>query len=334
MHHIGDDRYDENNEAYTQPSKNIATKKQFREFVRDRLAYVDSCVDEFGTVIKCADITLSESSIEIANEGHTLTATLVPSATTQEVVWESSNTSIATVEDGVVTGVRNGSATITATCGQYSATCSVTVSSVVEPDEPDVPVEPGVLPADYTALSYIESSGTQYIDTGVNGGENAAYEIKFDTLGKAAVNWEQYFCGDELSKIPKIFYAPSGSVIGIASSFGESPIAILLKEQVAGASVYAYTAEGKIYLDGSVNSVVASVAGKGWGTLTWYVCNSHGEPNLMSSMRLYYLKMWTDDVLVRYFVPAIRNSDNVAGLYDLANGVFYTNNGTGSFAYA
>lgn len=132
VHNIGDDRYDENNTAYAQPSKGIATKKQFREFVRDRLAYVDSCVDNFGTVIKCADISLTESSVEITEGNHTLTAVLVPSATTQEIEWVSNDESILTVKDGVITPVAIGSATVTATCGQYSATCAVTVASIEE----------------------------------------------------------------------------------------------------------------------------------------------------------------------------------------------------------
>ena len=132
VHNIGDDRYDENNAAYTQPSKSIATKKQFREFVRDRLAYVDSCVDNFGTVIKCADISLSDSNVEITEEGHTLTAVLVPSATTQEVTWASDDESVITVSNGIITPIAIGSANVTATCGQYSATCAVAVTSIAE----------------------------------------------------------------------------------------------------------------------------------------------------------------------------------------------------------
>ena len=36
---------------------------------------------------------------------------------------------VATVNDGVVTGVSAGTATITASCGGYSDTCTVTVSA-------------------------------------------------------------------------------------------------------------------------------------------------------------------------------------------------------------
>ena len=71
----------------------------------------------------------SEGSVEV--EGTlTLTATIVP--VDAEVTWESDDTEVATVEDGVVTGVDEGSATITATITveeqDYSATCDVTVS--------------------------------------------------------------------------------------------------------------------------------------------------------------------------------------------------------------
>ena len=59
-----------------------------------------------------------------------LTATLFPAGATGEVTWESSADGYAEVDaDGLVTAVAAGSATITATCGTYSDTCSVTVTA-------------------------------------------------------------------------------------------------------------------------------------------------------------------------------------------------------------
>ena len=77
-------------------------------------------------------ITLSESSITLVAGGETatLTATVTPdNATDKTVTWTSSNTGVATVEDGVVTPVAEGSATITAKAGEQTATCTVTVQA-------------------------------------------------------------------------------------------------------------------------------------------------------------------------------------------------------------
>ena len=70
-------------------------------------------------------------SIEIG-EATTLTETITPSnATDKSVSWSTSDASVATVSDGVVTGVAAGTAiiTVTTTDGGYTATCTVTVSS-------------------------------------------------------------------------------------------------------------------------------------------------------------------------------------------------------------
>ena len=49
------------------------------------------------------------------------------------------------------------------------------------------------------------------------------------------------------------------------------------------------------------------------------------------NMKVYRLKIYEEDELVREYVPCYRESDNEIGLYELVNNVFYTNNGTGTF---
>ena len=66
------------------------------------------------------------------NETVTLAETVAPSnATNKAVTWSTSDSSVATVSNGVVTGVAAGTATITVTTtdGGFTDTCTVTVSS-------------------------------------------------------------------------------------------------------------------------------------------------------------------------------------------------------------
>ena len=85
--------------------------------------------------IAVTGLTLSPSSATVGvGSTKTLTATITPaSATNKTVLWSSSDNSIATVSDGVVTGVAEGSATITATSDDNNSiydTSSITVSTI------------------------------------------------------------------------------------------------------------------------------------------------------------------------------------------------------------
>ncbi len=84
------------------------------------------------TPVAITDITLNKTSIRIANGSYfNLTASVSPTNSFDKIVrWSSSNTSVATVDqNGQVTAVANGSATITVATrdGSVSATCAVTV---------------------------------------------------------------------------------------------------------------------------------------------------------------------------------------------------------------
>ena len=80
----------------------------------------------------CTAIALDENAVDVTELGSfTLTATVTPADTTDDVLWSSSDESVATVADGVVSVVGLGSAIIAATCGEQTATCAVSCDNVV-----------------------------------------------------------------------------------------------------------------------------------------------------------------------------------------------------------
>ena len=87
--------------------------------------------------VHATGVTLDKTSASVKqSKTITLTATVAPAdAVNKNVTWSSDNTSVATVNNGVVTGVATGNANITVTTedGSHTASCKVTVTTSLPP---------------------------------------------------------------------------------------------------------------------------------------------------------------------------------------------------------
>ncbi len=115
--------------------------------------------DEYGNTVQenvevevypITDVTLNESEATIyKGQELVLEATYEPENTTgdTEVTWTSSDEEVATVKDGVVTALKEGTTTITATIDGVEATCELTVKEIplgsIEIEEQNVSLNVG-----------------------------------------------------------------------------------------------------------------------------------------------------------------------------------------------
>lgn len=157
----------------------------------------DTCtvtVDD-STPVAVTGVTLNKTSASISlGNTITLVATVTPTnATNKNVTWSSSDESVATVSDGVVTSKAVGTATITVTTeeGGFTASCTVTVTAA--------PVITYQLEADQETVSYMSGTDHQVsvgvklyqYSNGVKGSQVASSTGSVDTsvLGPTIISY-------------------------------------------------------------------------------------------------------------------------------------------------
>lgn len=106
-----------------------ATTYYFQAYVSNGRSVTTSRIYEFTTMaVPATGVSLDKTSLTlIVGRRETLEATLHPANATDEITWSSSNLSVATVSEGIVTACGVGVAVITAKAGSKTATCTVTV---------------------------------------------------------------------------------------------------------------------------------------------------------------------------------------------------------------
>ena len=125
-------------------------------------------------------ITLDKTEVKLkVNETVTLTATILPETTiNKEVVWSSSDSDVASVENGVVTAHKVGTVTITATTTDGS---NLSASCIINVEELDAV---GKILADAEDGEYYDLSGRRVVEP-----TNGIYIVKQgNTVRKVVIN--------------------------------------------------------------------------------------------------------------------------------------------------
>lgn len=188
------------------------------------------------------------------------------------------------------------------------------------------------VPREYKEVEYIESTGTQYIDTGyiANNNTNIIYDFEYlsgesnryiPILGQRIVNGQKLFA----------LWIQS-STGNIAINFDTTDTSGIENSNGFGRHVYKNVG-GKFYLDDTfITEIYYSEFQTDYPLSIFGLRTSATDTEIRSLCgRVYSLKIYESDELVRNFIPCYKESDKVVGLYDKVNNKFYTNPGTGEF---
>ena len=172
------------------------------------------------------------------------------------------------------------------------------------------------LPNGYKRLEYIQSSGTQYVDSGFKPNSN--------------------------TKVVADYYTTStqGAVIGSDNSWMNSDFVIEVHFAAFCSTMYGHSSvpsgrhvatldKGVFSLDGET---LATMAGTFTGNynLTLFALNRSNSIQEYGTLRLYSCQIYDNGTLIRDYIPCQTTSGEI-GLWDDVNSVFYGNAGTGAF---
>lgn len=190
-----------------------------------------------------------------------------------------------------------------------------------------------VIPAEYSRLNYIEFNGAQYIDTGFKA---TTTTTKYETKLSLSSLVTQALFGSRntynMSNTDNCVVFVIGNnlrldwVNGNGSSGLNHPAAI---DTLYNISITRGTAliNGMLYTSDETSSIIQN-----YNFLIGNITNGGGATYTTGFIgKLYSSKLYNNNTLVREFVPCRRLSDNVVGLYEIVEGSFYTNKGTGNF---
>ena len=190
-----------------------------------------------------------------------------------------------------------------------------------------VPKTPGGrLPAEYQEVTYIESHGTEYINTGVEANSDIKTEVVLlNPNMNDSVDHTLCGGGDTWGSNYIQIQCRLNSMCSYGDSWARVPF-------TGGNRITIVQDKNKFYQDGTLLSTFNTDTFTTSYPIYLFCAAQSGTPAEFSSFKVESFKLYNDDVLVRDLVPCYRRSDDEPGLYDLVNDVFYTNLGTGDFA--
>ena len=216
-----------------------------------------------------------------------------------------------------------------------------------------------LLPEGYKQVEYIESTGTQYIDTGYywtheNIGIYFDGKVLTNASDQSLFGNEEYITSSGTSRnFAGVAHGRNGAYSIWIGNGSQGSVTTTLETRfnlniitTSNKYLYVSTNNEKSFVKTYSGSVLthdtvykASTVSTTMGNMFIFANHntqrgySNASTQNVSSMQLYAFKMIDNGEIVRDFVPCVQESTGKAGLYDTVNGVFYGNANTSDYDF-
>lgn len=183
------------------------------------------------------------------------------------------------------------------------------------------------LPAKYTKLPYIESTGTQYIDTAFVPNHNTRIVCDVQITDTAT----RHLFGARASASEGAFFVPCISATTIRADYGSQKNTHTVDSVLERMTIDLNKTSCTI---GGISTTFAPETFSANASIALFASNTNGVivvDTYKAKMKLFSCRIYDNGTLVRDYIPCKRDDDGELGLYDIKNGVFYTNDGAGQF---
>lgn len=180
------------------------------------------------------------------------------------------------------------------------------------------------LPSGYTQLEYIESSGTQYINTRFKPNNNTRVFLAANLTSTPTGNTALFGArtAPNSKNYAMLFIPPS-----FRSDYNNT---YTQTWQITATTKRTYDKNKETTTIDAISKSYTNALFQADYALYLFAINSAGISQWYASMQMYACQIYDNGTLVRDFVPC-KNASGAVGLYDTVEGQFYANAGTGSF---
>ena len=181
----------------------------------------------------------------------------------------------------------------------------------------------------YKEVGYLESTGTQYIDTGVQSRKNLKISITAKINEDLNSNNLSLFGGWSGNSYAQLCTNSStgGWIVQWATPFADYNT----KDNYKHTHVLDLS-ERKYTIDDITYDITSNISSDSEGTIFICAVNNSGRVIRRTSLTLWECRIWSNNNIVRDFIPVL-DDNNIACLYDKVEGKYYYNQGTGEFLY-